>query len=161
MPPRVRQYWHVTRLPTSGGGWKTSPGRGSGSAVVCKHLVTDYLPGQCCYNLGEYPCRKPWDPDDWDERELDRLRGHGIRLIQVHEEWNDTLRLFGSHKLDALNPAGFRRFADMVHGRGMRLIVYVSSGYFSRHDPDFRPEWAGPEQRDLRRSTFAMPTARR
>ena len=22
-----------------------------------KHLITDYLPGQCCYNLGEYPCR--------------------------------------------------------------------------------------------------------
>ena len=36
-----------------------------------KHLITDYLPGQCVYNLGEYPCRKPWDPDDWDERELD------------------------------------------------------------------------------------------
>ncbi len=33
-----------------------------------KHLITDYLPGQCVYNLGEYPCRKPWNPDDWDEQ---------------------------------------------------------------------------------------------
>ncbi|MCS7305093.1 MAG: hypothetical protein NZ602_08315 [Thermoguttaceae bacterium] len=107
------------------------------------HLVTDYLPGQCVYNLGEYPCRKPWDPDDWDEQELDKLQKAGIRLIQVHEEWNDALRLWGSHKLAPLNPKGFRRFVEMVHRRHMKLIVYVSSGYFSRHDPEFRPEWAG------------------
>jgi hypothetical protein len=107
-----------------------------------KHLVTSYLPGQCCYNLGEYPCVKPWDPDDWDERELDKLRDQGIQLIQVHEEWNDSQRLYGGHKLAPVNPAGFRRFVDMVHRRGMKLIVYVSSGFFQRTDPDFRPEWA-------------------
>jgi hypothetical protein len=59
----------------------------------------------------------------------------------VHEEWTDSQRLFGSHKLAPLNPAGLRRFVDMVHNRGMKLIVYVSSGYFERNDPDFRPEW--------------------
>jgi len=107
-----------------------------------KHLITNYLPGQCCYNLGEYPCRKPWDPDEWDARELDRLRDHGIKLIQVHEEWNDSQRLFGSHKLDALNPEGLRRFVDMVHQRDMKLIVYISTGFFERTDPDFREEWA-------------------
>ncbi len=112
-----------------------------------KHLITDYLPGQCVYNLGEYPCRKPWDPDDWDEKELDGLRDQGIRLIQVHEEWNDSQRLFGQTKLTPLNPAGFRRFVDMVHRRGMKLIVYASSGFFDRRDPDFRDEWA--RQQDL------------
>ncbi len=114
-----------------------------------KHLVTGYLPGQCCYNLGEYPSRQPWEPDDWDEQELDRLRDQGIRLIQVHEEWNDSQRLFGSHKLAPLNPAGFRRFVDMVHRRGMKLIVYVSSGYFEQNDPDFRPEWTVEGDRPL------------
>lgn len=107
-----------------------------------KHLITNYLPGHCCYNLGEYPCRKPWEPDEWDEQELDKLHAHGIRLIQVHEEWNDSQRLFGADKLRPLNPAGFRRFVDMVQRRGMKLLVYVSSGYFQRTDPDFRPEWA-------------------
>lgn len=106
------------------------------------HLVTSYLPGQCTYNLGEYPWRKPWNPDDWDERELDKLHAHGIQIIQVHEEWNDSLRLYGGHKLAPSNPAGFRRFVEMVHRRGMKLLVYVSSGFFSRRDPDFRPEWA-------------------
>jgi hypothetical protein len=107
-----------------------------------KHLITGYLPGQCSYNLGEYPCRKPWDPDDWDARELDRLRDQGIGLIQVHEEWNDALRLFGGDKYSPLNPAGFRRFVDMVHQRKMKLIVYASSGYFNRLDPDFHRDWA-------------------
>ncbi len=119
-----------------------------------KHLIGDYLPGQCCYNLGEYPARKIWDPDEWDERELDALHAQGIRLLQVHEEWNDSQRLFGGHKLTAANPAGMRRFVDMVHRRGMKIIVYVSSGYFDRKDPDFRPEWATARQFDLREIYF-------
>ena len=127
-----------------------------GAIQTClrKHLVTSYLPGQCCYNLGEYPCRKPWDPDEWDEAELDRLRDHGIRLIHVHEDWNDSQRLFGSHKLAPLNPDGFRRFVDMVHQRGMKLIVYASSGYFEKNDPDFRPEWTAANDRPLREIYF-------
>ncbi|HUT92382.1 MAG TPA: twin-arginine translocation signal domain-containing protein [Thermoguttaceae bacterium] len=123
-------------------------------ACLRKHLITSYLPGQCVYNLGEYPCRKPWDPDDWDEQELDGLRDHGIRLIHVHEEWNDSQRLFGGHKLAPLNPAGFRRFVDMVHRRGMKLIVYASSGYFEQNDPDFRPEWTAANDRPLREIYF-------
>ena len=114
-----------------------------------EHLITSYLPGQCCYNLGEYPCKTPWDPDDWDERELDRLKEHGIRLIHVHEDWNDSQRLFGGHKLAALNPAGFRRFVEMVHRRDMKLIVYASSGYFEKNDPDFRPEWTSANDHPL------------
>ena len=77
-----------------------------------KHLITDYQPGACRYNFGEYPCHEPWDPDEWDEEELDKLRDHGIRLIHVSEEWNDPLRLFGAHKFAPLNPDGFRRFIE-------------------------------------------------
>jgi len=40
----------------------------------------------------------------------------------------------------------------MVHRRGMKIIVYISSGYFQRTDPDFRPEWAGSV--DLREIYF-------
>ncbi len=109
-----------------------------------KQLVTDYLPAQCAYNLGEYPCRKPWNPDEYDEQELDRLREHGIQLLQVFDEWNDSLRLCGGHKLTALNPAGFRRFLDMAHRRGMKVLAYASSGYFIRADRDFREEWSRP-----------------
>lgn len=109
-----------------------------------RHLVQDYLPGQVVYNLGEYPCKKPWDPDEWDEKALDALKAAGVGLVQLHEEWNDSQRLFGADKFRPLNEPGFRRFIDMVHGRGMKLIAYASSGFFDRRDPDFRPEWARP-----------------
>lgn len=107
-----------------------------------RHLITNYLPAQCCYNLGEYPCSRPYDPDEYDESELDRLKAHGIQLIQVMDDWNDQLRLFGGHKLTALNPDGFRRFVQMVHRRGMKILAYASTGYFIRTDPDYREEWS-------------------
>ncbi|MEB2359977.1 MAG: hypothetical protein HUU41_09435 [Bryobacteraceae bacterium] len=107
-----------------------------------RHLITSYLPFHAMYNLGEYPCRKPWDPGAWDEQQLDELSASGVQLIQVHEEWNDAQRLFGGDKFSPLNRRGFTRFVNMVHARRMKLIVYVSTGYFERNDPDFRPEWA-------------------
>ncbi len=109
-----------------------------------KHLVTNYLPGQCAYNLCEYPGRERWTPGEYDEQELDRLKESGIRLIQVMDEWNDQLGLFGGHKLDALNPEGFRRFVGMVHQRGMKILAYASSGYFTRTDPHYREAWSRP-----------------
>jgi hypothetical protein len=109
-----------------------------------KHLVTKYLPAQCVYNLGEYPCREPWNPGEYDERELDRLQAHGIQLIQVMDDWSDQLRLCGGHKLTAINPDGFRRFVRMVQQRGMKVLAYASSGYFIRTDPDFCEDWSRP-----------------
>ena len=110
-----------------------------------KHLVSDYLPAQCCYNLGEYPCVQPWDPDEYDEQELDRLREHGIQLIQLFDESNDSLRLFGGHKLTPFNPEGLRRFVDMAHQRGIKVITYISTGYWQYKDRDCRPEWYRPK----------------
>ena len=109
-----------------------------------KHLITNYLPGQCVYNLGEYPSREPWAPDEYDEQELDRLRDEGIQLIHVMDEWNDRYGLFGRNKLTAVNPEGFRRFVTMVHQRGIKILAYASSGYFAGHDPDYKTEWSRP-----------------
>jgi hypothetical protein len=111
-------------------------------ACMRKHLITSYLPGQCSYNLGEYPCRKPWEITEWDTHELDQLKAQGIGLIQLHEEWNDSQRLFGANKYAPVNPRGFRQFLDLAHQRGIKIIVYASSGFFEKRDPDFRPEWA-------------------
>jgi len=107
-----------------------------------KHPITDYLPAQCCYNLGEYPSRKPWEVGEYDEEELDRLRDHGIQVLQVFDDWNDSLRLFGGDKYTAVNPAGYRRFIDMAHRRGMKVLTYTSTCFLQRTDPDCRPEWS-------------------
>lgn len=111
-------------------------------AYLRRHLVTNYLPAQACYNLGEYPCVKPWEIGEYDEQELDRLKDHGIQIIQVFDEWNDALRLFGGDKYTALNPAGFRRFIDMVHQRGMKILPYTSIGFLEQTNPNFRSEWS-------------------
>jgi len=107
-----------------------------------KHLITDYLPAQCCYNLGEYPARKPWTVGPYDKEELDRLRDHGIQLIQLFDECADPLRLFGGDKFAPANPAAVRRFIDMAHERGMKVLPYVSTCFLQRTDPDFRQAWS-------------------
>lgn len=107
-----------------------------------KHLVTDYLPAQCCYNLGEYPGRAPYDPGEEDEQELDRLKEHGIQVLQVFDDWNDSLGLFGGDKYTACNPAGYHRFIEMAHRRGMKVLTYTSPCFIERAHPEFRQEWS-------------------
>ena len=107
-----------------------------------QQLILDYLPGQVAYNLGEYPL-KPWkDPDQQDEQQLDELSNAGVELIHLHDEWNDSKRLFGGDKFTPVNERGFRKFIQIAQARKMKVTVYASSGYFERGDPDFRPEWA-------------------
>ena len=60
------------------------------------------------------------------------------------DEWNDRYGLFGGNKLTAVNPDGFRRFVAMVHKRGIKILAYASTGYFSGSDPDYRKEWSRP-----------------
>lgn len=127
-----------------------------------RHLITDYLPAQCVYNMGEYPSRQRWEPGEYDEQELDRLKAHGIQLIHVMDEWNDRYGMFGGNKLTAVNPQGFRRFVTMVHDRGMKILAYASSGYFVGSDPDYCKEWSRPGDEfggwwDLTRCSPASP----
>lgn len=115
---------------------------GAIGSCMRQHLITDYLPGQCCYNLGEYPSTKPWVVDEYDEAELDRLRDEGIQVLQVFDDWNDSLRLFGGDKYSAVNPEGYHRFIDMAHARGMKVLTYTSTCFIQRTDPDFKQEWS-------------------
>ncbi|MBI2424829.1 MAG: hypothetical protein HYV27_18510 [Candidatus Hydrogenedentes bacterium] len=111
-------------------------------ACMRQHLITEYMPGQCCYNLGEYPSTKPWVVDEYDEQELDRLRDDGIQVLQVFDDWNDSLRLFGGDKYSAVNPEGYRRFIEMAHRRGMKVLTYTSPCFIQRTDPDFQQAWS-------------------
>jgi hypothetical protein len=107
-----------------------------------QQMIGDYIPGHAAYNLGEYPARKPWNPDEWDQRQLEELSQAGVESIHVHEEWNDSQRLFGADKFTPVNKQGFRRFVKWAHQAGLKVIPYTSTGYFERNDPDFKPEWA-------------------
>ncbi len=106
-----------------------------------KHVIQNYLPAHVTYNLGEYPAPFSITPTEYDYKLLSQLAENGVDLIQVHEEWNDSLRVLGGDKLTTHDKEGFRKFVDLVHYFGMKIIPYFSSGYFQKTDPDFQNEW--------------------
>ncbi|MBK9169127.1 MAG: hypothetical protein IPM24_16915 [Bryobacterales bacterium] len=117
------------------------------------YQIADYIPGQAFYNLAEYPLRPAVYPDRDDESRLAALASAGVGLVQLHSEWSDPGRLFGGDPFTPADPAGFRRFVQLCHEHGLKVICYVSSGYFPRTDPDFRPDWALSERWD-RQDTY-------
>lgn len=107
-----------------------------------KHIrVRDYLPGQVTYNLGPYPAKFPIEPTEYDYNLIKDFAERGVGLIQVHEEWNDSIRLYGSDKYTSHDPEGMKNFIKLCHDFGIKVLPYVSSFYFDRRDPDFRRDF--------------------
>ncbi|MBQ6845524.1 MAG: hypothetical protein IJO61_00190 [Oscillospiraceae bacterium] len=107
-----------------------------------RHRIRDYLPGQATYNLGDYPARFSITPTEYDYNLLKDMSEKGVELIQIHEEWNDSIRHLGADKFTSHDPDGLQKFVDLCHNFGIKIIPYVSTGYFSLHDPDYREEFA-------------------
>jgi hypothetical protein len=108
-----------------------------------KHLITNYIPGHALYDVQN----KNWEPDDRDEKALKKFHDAGIGLIQPWSNWADSS--WGKNHLVAQNPAGFRRFVELAHKVGLKVIPYTSSQFFERTDANFRGEWAWPKGYDL------------
>ncbi len=106
-----------------------------------KHRVRDYIPGQAIYNLGDYPNPFSISPTEYDKELIKSLAESGVGLIQVHEEWNDSIRMLGADKFTSHDPQGMREFVDLCHRHGIKIISYISTGYFDERDPDFREEF--------------------
>ena len=94
------------------------------------HRVHDYHPGQVIYNLGEYPARFSIRPTEYDEQLIRSLAEKGVELIQVHEEWNDAIHVLGADKYSSHDPEGMRAFIDLCHSYGIKILPYMSSGFF-------------------------------
>ncbi len=109
--------------------------------------VRDYIPGQAIYNLGDYP--KPFSiaPTEYDEEKLKSLAENGIGLVQIHEEWNDPIRHFGADKYNSHDPEGLKKFIELAHKYGIKVIGYVSSGFLHEFDPDFTEAFCHTEVR--------------
>nr|MBQ4318607.1 hypothetical protein [Clostridia bacterium] len=104
--------------------------------------IRDYLSGQAIYNLGDYPKRISAEPTDYDRELIARMAKSGVRLIQLHEEWNDPLRVHGADKYSAVDKQGMIDFVELCHSHGIKVIAYASSGYFQSTDPDWKSEYA-------------------
>lgn len=99
--------------------------------------IRDYIPGQVIYNLGEYPERFSIRPTEYDYNVIQTLSKNGVGLIQLHEEWNDAQRFLGADKYTSHDPEGLREFIKLCHGFGIKVLPYISTGFFDWRDPDF------------------------
>ncbi|MBQ9784825.1 MAG: hypothetical protein IJW29_04920 [Clostridia bacterium] len=107
-----------------------------------KHVrIRDYLPGQVTYNLGPYPAKFSIEPTEYDYNLIKSFAERGVGLIQVHEEWNDSIRHLGADKYSSHDPAGMKNFIKLCHSFGIKVLPYLSSFYFDRRDPDFRRDF--------------------
>lgn len=116
------------------------------SVINClkKHTIRNYLPGQVIYNLGEAPLKFSIAPTEYDRQLLTEFSERGAQLVQIHEDWNDPLRVMGADKFTSHDPQGLKQFIDLAHTLDLKILLYISSGFFDRRDPDFRTDWAHP-----------------
>lgn len=119
-----------------------------------RYLITNYLPGHVSYNLGEYPSRQPYDPDEYDDNELARLAAAGVQILQVMEDWNDLLNLHEADRFSSPNPAGLHRFINMAHNHGIKVLIYASTGFMQEDDPSMNPDWTAETPGDVLRIAY-------
>ena len=110
-------------------------------ACTRRHRIQNYIPGQVTYNLGGYPSKFSIMPTEYDEECIKNLAEMGVGLIQVHEEWNDSIRVLGADKYSSHDPEGMRAFIDLCHRYGIKIIPYVSTGYIDARDPECREDF--------------------
>lgn len=110
-----------------------------------RHRIHNYLPGQVTYNLGDYPARFSVAPTEYDYNMIKELAENGVELLQVHEEWNDAIRCLGADKFSSFDPEGMKKFIDLCHSFGIKILPYISTGYFEETDPDFREDFTRAE----------------
>ena len=116
--------------------------------------IHNYLPGQVIYNLGEYPAGFSIRPTEYDYNLIKSLAERGVELIQVHEEWNDSMRRLGADKFSSHDPEGMKEFIKLCHSFGIKVLPYISSGYFDSRDPDFKESFATNGTHELNSSYY-------
>ncbi len=110
-------------------------------ACVRELRIHDYLPGQVIYYLGDYPAPMSITPTEYDYSLFRSYEENGVDLIQVHEEWNDTLEKYGSTKYDSCDPAGMKRFVETCHAHHIKILPYCSASYIHYKNKAFTTDF--------------------
>lgn len=106
-----------------------------------KIRISDYLPGHVVYNLGEYPHPFKIEPTEYDENLVRDLKKRGFDLIQVHADWHDWLRLYGGDDFSSHDEEGMKNFIKLCHKYDIKVLIYLSSGFFDVNNSDYRDEF--------------------
>ncbi|MBQ9545395.1 MAG: hypothetical protein IJV00_09755, partial [Clostridia bacterium] len=108
--------------------------------------IGDYIPGQIIYYLGDYPDKMSITPTEYDLSLLKSYAENGVGLIQVHEEWNDTIERYGADKWHSCDPEGMKKFISACHSFGIKIIPYCSSSYIHRYSKFYRESFSRCEK---------------
>lgn len=103
--------------------------------------ISDYISGQAIYGLGDYPAKVSAKPTEYDRKLIAQMAENGVKLIQLHEEWNDACRLYGADKFSAVDEEGMKEFVALCHSYGIRVIAYMSTCYFPKLDADYKADF--------------------
>ncbi len=104
--------------------------------------IHDYLSGQVIYYLGDYPAKMSIKPTEYDYNLLRSYAENGVDMIQVHEEWNDTIEKYGSDKWHSCDHEGMKQFVELCHEFGIKIIPYCSASYIHEGSRYYRPEFS-------------------
>ena len=103
--------------------------------------ISDYISGQAIYGLGDYPAKVSAKPTEYDRKLIAQMAENGVKLIQLHEEWNDACRLYGADKFSAVDEEGMKEFVALCHSYRIRVIAYMSTCYFPKLDADYKADF--------------------
>ena len=108
-------------------------------SCVKRERIHNYMPGQVTYHLGDSPAKFSSRPTEYDYNLVKKLAENGVEIIQTHSDWVDTLRLYGGDKFSSSDPEGIKAFIDLCHEFNIKVLAYMSTGFFDERDPDFKP----------------------
>ncbi|MBR5543232.1 MAG: hypothetical protein IKU65_03970 [Oscillospiraceae bacterium] len=100
--------------------------------------INNYLAGQIIYFLGDYPNKMSIKPTEYDYNLLKSYAENGVDMIQVHEEWNDSIEKYGSDKWHSNDHEGMKEFVELCHHFGIKIISYCSASYIHEGSKHFR-----------------------
>ena len=106
-----------------------------------RHRINDYIPGQVTYNLGEYPNYISMRPTEYDYNLIKSLSEKGVGLIQLHEDWNDSISRNGADKWSCPDKDGMKEFIKLCHDFNIKVIPYISTGYVDCRMPYFKDDF--------------------
>lgn len=102
--------------------------------------VRDYAQGFVHYQYGCYPSREPYTPDEMDWKLLEEYGKNGVDGL-ILWNWSDFAGIEGKGILTAREPEGLKRFVQVAHQNGLKVLPYTSTSWFDVRDAEYRPEW--------------------
>jgi len=102
--------------------------------------VRDYPQGFVHYAYGHYPSRQPYTPDEKDWQLLKECGKNGVDAV-ILWGWHDFAGIEGKGVLTAREPEGLKKFVQVAHKNGLKVLPYTSTSWCDVRDGVYRPEW--------------------